>query len=143
MCPSGGVNRLIKRTRNALQRPVASAMMRPVRGRPGASRHLCVVCRSISARGTEPMANEATDQDTPGRAGIRRRAWIVALLAGSLTIFIVTYTELVTQRIMIGFLQLPPVVIALLFLNSRSATFEQTSAMSAPENLSVISASFR
>ncbi len=44
------------------------------------------------------------------------RALIAGLLAIAATVFIVAWAELVTGTIMIGFLQLPPVVVALLFL---------------------------
>ena len=43
------------------------------------------------------------------------RALIIGLFATAATVYIVSYAELVTQVIMIGFLQLPPVVIALMF----------------------------
>jgi hypothetical protein len=44
------------------------------------------------------------------------RAVILGLAAVAIVVFIVSWAELVTGQIMIGFLQLPPVVLALLFL---------------------------
>jgi len=44
------------------------------------------------------------------------RALIVGLILCAVTVLIVSYAELVTQVIMIGFLQLPPIVVALMFL---------------------------
>ncbi|HID31427.1 MAG TPA: hypothetical protein EYP19_15700 [Desulfobacterales bacterium] len=43
------------------------------------------------------------------------RALIIGTLLSALTVYIVSYAELLTQVIMIGFLQLPPVVVALMF----------------------------
>ena len=43
------------------------------------------------------------------------RALILGLLLGAATVYIVSFAELVTRVIMIGFLQLPPVVVALMF----------------------------
>ncbi|MDP6505170.1 MAG: hypothetical protein QF886_16225, partial [Planctomycetota bacterium] len=43
------------------------------------------------------------------------RAIILGLILGAVTVLIVSYAELVTAAIMIGFLQLPPVVVALMF----------------------------
>ncbi len=44
------------------------------------------------------------------------RSLILGLAASAAVVFIVSWAELVTGQIMIGFLQLPPVVLALLFL---------------------------
>ncbi|HOQ27407.1 MAG TPA: hypothetical protein PLH36_01570, partial [Armatimonadota bacterium] len=44
------------------------------------------------------------------------RAIFLGLVAVAVVVFIVSWAELVTGQIMIGFLQLPPVVLALLFL---------------------------
>jgi hypothetical protein len=44
------------------------------------------------------------------------RGIILGLVAVAVVVFIVTWAELVTGQIMIGFLQLPPVVLALLFV---------------------------
>ncbi|MBC7327529.1 hypothetical protein H5T87_05385, partial [bacterium] len=43
------------------------------------------------------------------------RAFLIGLLFVAITSFIVSWAELVTKQIQIGFLQLPPVVIGLLF----------------------------
>jgi hypothetical protein len=43
------------------------------------------------------------------------RSIILGLILGAVTVLIVSYAELVTAAIMIGFLQLPPVVVALMF----------------------------
>jgi len=43
------------------------------------------------------------------------RAFLIGLLCVALTSFIVSWAELVTKSIQIGFLQLPPVVVGLLF----------------------------
>ena len=48
--------------------------------------------------------------------GISRRAILLGLAAVAVVVFIVSWAELVTGQIMIGFLQLPPIVLALLFL---------------------------
>ncbi|HET6385789.1 MAG TPA: DUF6785 family protein [Armatimonadota bacterium] len=47
---------------------------------------------------------------------VSRKAIAVGLVGILLVVFIVSYAELVTGQIMIGFLQLPPVVLALLFV---------------------------
>ncbi|MCA1596028.1 MAG: hypothetical protein LC772_06350, partial [Chloroflexi bacterium] len=47
---------------------------------------------------------------------LSRKAVVVGLFGILLVVAIVSYAELVTGKIMIGFLQLPPVVVALLFL---------------------------
>jgi len=44
------------------------------------------------------------------------RSLLLGLGAVGVTVLIVSYAELVTGQIMIGFLQLPPVVVVLLFL---------------------------
>jgi hypothetical protein len=50
------------------------------------------------------------------RSGLTSRAIIIGLIGVVVTCFIVAWAELVTGVIMIGFLQLPPVIVALLFL---------------------------
>ncbi|MDQ2731450.1 MAG: hypothetical protein M3Y56_07315, partial [Armatimonadota bacterium] len=47
---------------------------------------------------------------------LSRKAVVVGLLGILAVVFLVSYAELVTGQIMIGFLQLPPVVLVLLFL---------------------------
>ncbi len=63
---------------------------------------------------TEPTAR-ADATVAPGRA-VTPRALLVGTVAILATVFIVAWAELVTGTIQIGFLQLPPVVVALLLL---------------------------
>src|SRR5262249_31943615 len=50
------------------------------------------------------------------RLKITARSLLLGLVAVAAVVFIVSWAELVTGQIMIGFLQLPPVVLSLLFL---------------------------
>src|SRR5947207_780841 len=72
---------------------------------------------------------------------ITPRAIILGLAAAAAVVFIVSWAELVTGQIMIGFLQLPPVVRALLFLlvllNRAVARFGSQWAL-APHELAVV-----
>ncbi len=69
----------------------------------------------------QPMAHIQTSgspdtQPTLIRRAVTPRAIIAGLIAMLVTVFIVAWAELVTGTIQIGFLQLPPVVVALLFV---------------------------
>jgi hypothetical protein len=68
---------------------------------------------------------------------LSRKAVVVGLVGILIVVFLVSYAELVTGEIMIGFLQLPPVVLALLFLlvllNRWIGSFRKTWALTAQE----------
>ena len=49
------------------------------------------------------------------KSGISLRAILLGLVFVALTCFVVCYAELVTGRIQIGFLQMPPAVIGIFF----------------------------
>ncbi len=84
------------------------------------------------------MASDARPHPTAflGRA-LTARALVVGLVAVAATVFIVAWAELVTGTIQIGFLQLPPVVVALLFalalLNKLLARLCPRLALTTPE----------
>jgi hypothetical protein len=56
----------------------------------------------------------------PAGAGLTGRAVCIGLVMVGLTVWLVTYAELVTQQIMIGYLQAPPVAIFLLLVVAAS-----------------------
>jgi len=60
-------------------------------------------------------AGKAPREGAGGRTGISVRAIVVGLVLVAAVCFIVSYAELVTMRIQIGFLQMPPVVIGIFF----------------------------
>lgn len=63
-----------------------------------------------------PTARQSSSPARFARQAATPRALLVGLIAIFVTVFIVAWAELVTGTIQIGFLQLPPVVVALLFL---------------------------
>ena len=69
---------------------------------------------------TDPIRASKQTSSTSGLLvrALTPRAFTAGIIAMILTVFIVAWAELVTGQIQIGFLQLPPVIIALLFIIS-------------------------
>ncbi|HEX5323627.1 MAG TPA: DUF6785 family protein [Capsulimonadaceae bacterium] len=65
---------------------------------------------------TETETSPIASAGTAHRSGLTARAVLLGLLAVLVTVWMVSYAELVTGQIMIGYLQVPPVVVFLLFL---------------------------
>jgi len=81
------------------------------------------------------------EQDAAGEGIITAKALFVGLLLMAAVVFVVGWAELVTGQIMIGFLQLPPVVVAATFIlilaNRLAARISKRLALTAREMLVV------
>ncbi len=93
------------------------------------------------APAADPRAVREAEQDAAGEGIITAKALFVGLLLMAAVVFVVGWAELVTGQIMIGFLQLPPVVVAATFIlilaNRLAARISKRLALTAREMLVV------
>lgn len=95
----------------------------------------------VGAAGNESTAGADGSRPAEGGGVITAKALFVGLLLMAAVIFVVAWAELVTGQIMIGFLQLPPVVVAATFIliiaNRLAAKVSRRLALTAREMLVV------